>query len=279
MSIAVCVKIHDGVVIASDSASTLVGLQPEIGQILVMNVYNNANKIFNIVKGLPIGVITWGAGSIGAMSIETVMKNARDEITSGKTRIIRDNYTIEEVAEKMRRYVYDKFYEPAFAESTMKPELAFMIVGYSSKGESPEVWQVTIKADGTDPQKLRDSNSSGVNWGGEVEAITRIIKGYGGRLPQLLTELGVPENLIEDTIAKFDQAMEIPVAGDGMPIQDAIDLAEFLVQLTIHFSRFIPGAPTVGGSVEIASITKHEGFKWIRRKLYYSTQLNQETPQ
>lgn len=56
--------------------------------------------------------------------------------------------------------------------------------------------------------------------------------------------------------------------------QDAIDLAEFLVHLTIMFSRFSPGAPSVGGPIEIAAVTKHEGFKWIKRKHYYEQRLN-----
>ena len=59
-----------------------------------------------------------------------------------------------------------------------------------------------------------------------------------------------------------------------MPIQDAIDLAEFLVDLTTRYVRFKPGLPTVGGPIEIAAITKHEGFKWIQRKHYFSTKLN-----
>jgi hypothetical protein len=61
-----------------------------------------------------------------------------------------------------------------------------------------------------------------------------------------------------------------------MPIQDVIDLAEFLVHSTIMFSRFAPGAPTVGGPIEIAAITKHEGFKWVQRKYYYDLRLNPE---
>ena len=59
-----------------------------------------------------------------------------------------------------------------------------------------------------------------------------------------------------------------------MPIQDAIDLAEFLVDLTIKYVRFSAGAQTVGGPIEIAAITKHEKFKWIHRKHYYDADLN-----
>jgi hypothetical protein len=61
-----------------------------------------------------------------------------------------------------------------------------------------------------------------------------------------------------------------------MPIQDAIELAEFLVHTAIMFSRFTPGPQAVGGPIEIAAITKHEGFKWIRRKHYFHSEFNPE---
>jgi len=42
------------------------------------------------------------------------------------------------------------------------------------------------------------------------------------------------------------------------------------------FTRFLPGAKIIGGPIEIAAITKHEGFKWISRKHYYDKSLNRE---
>lgn len=36
----------------------------------------------------------------------------------------------------------------------------------------------------------------------------------------------------------------------------------------------LPGANTVGGPIELAAITKHEGFKWVTRKHYFDEQLN-----
>jgi hypothetical protein len=69
----------------------------------------------------------------------------------------------------------------------------------------------------------------------------------------------------------------MPFVVEAMPIQDAIDLARFLVDTTINFVKFSPGAPTVGGPIDIATITKHEDFKWISRKLYYNINLNQDS--
>ena len=59
-----------------------------------------------------------------------------------------------------------------------------------------------------------------------------------------------------------------------MPIQDTIDLAIFLAETAKRYSKFKMGAPTVGGPIEVAAITKHEGFKWIQRNYYYSADLN-----
>jgi hypothetical protein len=65
MSIALIIGVHDGVVLAADSATTLATAAPMIPQGLnVLNVYENANKIFNLYKGKPLGCITFGSGSI-----------------------------------------------------------------------------------------------------------------------------------------------------------------------------------------------------------------------
>lgn len=59
------------------------------------------------------------------------------------------------------------------------------------------------------------------------------------------------------------------------PVQDAIDLARFMVETTKGFTRFATARPkTVGGPVEVAAITKHEGFQWVQRKHFYPRELN-----
>lgn len=66
----------------------------------------------------------------------------------------------------------------------------------------------------------------------------------------------------------------MPMIVAPMPIQDAIDLAKFLVYMTIQTMKFGPVAPTVGGPIEVAAITKHEHFKWVLRKHYYDPRYN-----
>lgn len=104
-------------------------------------------------------------------------------------------------------------------------------------------------------------------WDGQYEARNRLVLGLGFDIHGALMGHGMPpqdagrlqEALVRDLCATLSVL--------AMPIQDAIDLARFLVETTIGFVRFAAFLPkSVGGAVEIASITRHEGFRWVQRK-------------
>lgn len=281
MTIAVSLKVHDGLVLAADSASTLIGNTPD-GKSVVQNVYNNANKVFNLCKGIPIGAITWGAGSIGHASIYTLAKDLRKRFTGAASnhadwKLSPSNYSMQAIAEQTRAFLYEENYLPFFNKTKVKPSLGFIVAGYSSGEDQSEVWQIAINnGDCPAPELLRSKDDPGVNWNGEPEAIARILLGYGSGLANALKDLGVPDDQIAPAVEQIGKRLAIPVVHAPMPIQDAIDLAAFLVDTTIKFSRFTIGAPTVGGPIEVAAITRHEGFKWIQRKYYYDVQYNPE---
>lgn len=285
MTIALSLKVHDGVVLAADSASTLIQQLPD-GQTGVVNVYNNANKIVNLCKGLPLGVITWGAGSIGPVSITTILKDLRSMLcgaTEGPDgadwALNVKNYGVDEVAGKVKQYVFDQLYTSAFENWGEAPQLGMIIAGYSSNGSHAEEYQIATNAQGVDgPNLQRQPEESGVTMGGQFETIARLVMGIDPRLPQVLVEnLGVPPAQVDQAVSIIQQQLTLPLIQDAMPFADALDLAHFLVDATIKVARFLPGPDTVGGPIEVAGITKHEGFKWVYRKHYYHREFNQET--
>jgi hypothetical protein len=77
MTIAIVLKIGDGLVFGADSASTLSN-----GTTFV-NSYFNAEKVFNVVKGLPLGAVTAGLGGLAARSGFTT---AGDVLSPGRLR-------------------------------------------------------------------------------------------------------------------------------------------------------------------------------------------------
>ncbi len=59
-----------------------------------------------------------------------------------------------------------------------------------------------------------------------------------------------------------------------MPKQDLIELAEALVSITAIERKASDDAGTVGGPIDVALITRSEGFVWIKRKHHFDAALN-----
>jgi len=51
-------------------------------------------------------------------------------------------------------------------------------------------------------------------------------------------------------------------------------MAESLVNLTSLKRKYTPESETVGGPVDVALISKGDGFIWIKRKRYFNIDMN-----
>jgi hypothetical protein len=62
----------------------------------------------------------------------------------------------------------------------------------------------------------------------------------------------------------------------NLPKDELAEMAESLVNLTSFKRRVSSSHETVGGPVDVAVITKGDGFIWIKRKHYFQSELNQQ---
>jgi hypothetical protein len=270
MTIAVSVKINDGIVMAADSATTLMDDKQNI-----VTVFNHANKIVNLCKGVPLGVMTWGAGSIGTASMATLFKDFRLCLAGNQDspyKLDLASYSIQSVAQSL----HDFLVAEAHAGGHPIGVLGISVCGYSAKAQLPEEWQVNFDRQGQVGQVtcVQDQNNCGINWNGQPEAISRLINGIGSEAIVALSQMAADPTQVPALVEAIRVASVAQLVYPPMPIQDAIELAQWLVHTTEMYSRFTPEPPTVGGAIEIASITKHEGFKWIRRKLFFDAAIN-----
>jgi hypothetical protein len=112
-----------------------------------------------------------------------------------------------------------------------------------------------------------DESSFGVMWDGQYEALNRLILGLGFDVHASLVRHGVTPEAAGRPQEELVCDLYATLSSPAMPIQGAIDLTRYLVETTIGFVRFAVFVPkTVGGAVDIAAITKHEGFRWVQRK-------------
>ncbi|MGE3745573.1 MAG: hypothetical protein AB7G25_07685 [Sphingomonadaceae bacterium] len=277
MTICVAVKVHDCVVFAADSASSLVETSLQDGRALIANVYAHGNKVFNLRKGLPIAAMTCGMGNIGPVSISTLAKDLRLLFCSGGSEwsINKDDYSIEEVAVKARRFFFEEHYQKLDPKPVGDHEFQFWIGGNGSGAMHGEIWRVRIvNGECDDPQRLAGQGDFDILYDGQPEAINRIVNGYSQFLGQALLDIGLEAEKLDSVLAHVETRTRSPLISPAMPVQDAIALADFLVDTTKRYVRFLPGADTVGGDTDICVVTKHEGFKWVRRKHYFDVKLN-----
>lgn len=115
------------------------------------------------------------------------------------------------------------------------PQVNFFVCGYDS--DEPFVYTVNreITRNNMENGKLRYSSM----WSGEQASITKLLNGQ-------------PPMMVNHAL---------------MPLKDAIDFAEFLVDLTIKSQRFEFKPATCGGPIDVLVLTKDELF-WYRHKVF-----------
>jgi hypothetical protein len=273
MTVAVLVKVFDGIVLGADSATTL---QLSNGS---AQVYNNANKVFHLHRELPIGAMTWGLGSIGSASISTLAKDLRRRLMGldplfPAWKVDSDKYTIKEIAHQCVEMLQGELYSKFLSEYPDLGFLGFLVAGYGSDGVQAEAWNISIDGSATPvPVLAADADSSGWVAYAQPEATERLFRGIDPGLRSHLID-NAEGSFLKEELAQVFASVERLAVVPPMPIVDAINFAKFLVDTTVGYSNFLLGPNTVGGPVELAAITRHEGFKWIARKHYYDGKLN-----
>ena len=122
----------------------------------------------------------------------------------------------------------------AYAQKYIK-RMSFFVCGYCK--DEPYVY--TVGQSITRNNYRDNSIQSSFSWGGEPIAIRKLLQTE----PRMAMNLAV------------------------MPLKDAIDLSNFLIDTTIQYQRFEQKARSCGGDIDILVLTKDDAF-WYRHKLY-----------
>ncbi len=127
MTICVVVKVAEGLVLAADSAATLEGTiaGKPAG---VLQLFEFANKIARI-KDYPIGVMSWGLGSISDRSIQSLIMEWEYNYKNKKNNA---QYTVQKVGQDLLTFL-KKRYNKAYPAKGDKPLLGLFVGGYSAR--------------------------------------------------------------------------------------------------------------------------------------------------
>lgn len=251
MTIVASVKVHDGIVLGTDSMTQVFGTDAA-GNSGFVKAYDHAQKLFPL-GSLPIGVMTYGSGNLGPRSVGSyIAEFSRTKLQSGE---------VKDVSDTLFQFLRDA-HATAFAQLSpeKRPPLGVFIGGYSTNKPLAEEYEFVLP--GSDAAKaVRPMAQFGAAWRGIALPFTRAFTGFDQRLHQDLLRLGVKE---QDIIV-LSQKYSTPIMFDGMPVQEALDFVVFILETTINFAKFEVGVAACGGPLWIAAITAaSNSFQWIR---------------
>ncbi|RDK07769.1 hypothetical protein [Cupriavidus lacunae] len=113
-----------------------------------------------------------------------------------------------------------------------------------------------------------------------LQDVAEAVKAHLGA-PELPEELArkiaeAESSLLDEAIqgARFDHYDPLKQAINSLPVDEMAGLAETLIMLESLKEKVTQPSESVGGAVDVAVITKSEGFVWVKRKHFFSADLN-----
>jgi hypothetical protein len=247
MTIVACVKVRDGLALATDSMTQIWGSGQYLGS------YENARKLFQVGM-LPMGVMTYGLGNLGQRSIESLMREFGATLAGQRS--------VNTVAKELFDFMKTKHDEQAalLPEGQVLPAIGFYLAGYTRGQVFAEEREFELpKDEGT--RAPREKEDFGAAWRGVHAPFFRLSKGYGPVVRERLVAAGITPEQFDQLVAD----LEINVQFGGMPFQDAVDYAMFILRTTIEYSKFVLNLPPCGGPCQVAAITPEGGFEWLAK--------------
>jgi hypothetical protein len=277
ITIAFILKINDDIILATESASSLINNDPKTGQMLVYNVYDNADKMFNLCKKLPVGAVAWGLGSKGDIPVERLVRDFKSEISE---KFDNGDYSVEDCVSAFKKFIFGDTYEEVFKKlSDPNAFLGFFITGYSIKSSLksmyPEKWKLEIVS-GTcvRPVNCCPKSGTGISGSGQPNPIIRIYSGFDPVLLELLKEINSDGEKIKAITEKIQEKFNMNFGKPSMSVKDLVSLSEFLVDLTEKILNYTTVVKTVGKPKEIAGINRRYGFRLIERSHYFLREMS-----
>ncbi len=233
MSFIIVVYTNEGIVMASDSRTTYTTTktlddgtkEKQIG----VQITDSTNKIFLCNKF--VGLSTCGTASINGMPISGYIE--KFIATS-----FNEDSSVEDVANNILQYF-----------TAIEPSLNtnFIVAGYNKATSNPSISRVYVASKEIIP--VKNPNNPGVVWDGEADILKRLVKDVS----------------LKNQDGTYSDLDMFPIGYNYFTLQDAIDFAEYAVDVTIKTMFFQDRVKTVGGPIDILAI-KPSGAVWIKRK-------------
>lgn len=265
MSLAVVVKGTEGLVLAADTRITVTAQRKDNPGPIIVN-YDNATKLLNFSNPHSwVGAVTYGESLIGTRTAHSYVPELEPALRG-------ERHTVLGYARLLSDFYRSRWEEAGLQSKPTNGGMSFIVGGFDENSPYGAVFVFNIP-NAPEPEP-RNEPGFGMTWGGQLEIANRIIHGYDPLLFPLIRErLKVSDEEIRSMEDSIKQHFKYTIPYDVLPLQDCVDLAIFLIRTTITAQNLAIGVRGVGGVIEVATVTRASGLKWIQRKEIHGEDL------
>jgi 20S proteasome alpha/beta subunit len=248
--------------------------------------HTEVDKIFSL-DPLKMGVMVCGVASIGQRTVKSLIEEFKD--TASFVELSLNGHTLKNVASELLDFLRIRYLEKYPGQGG--PDLELMISGYDRHRYTPGMVRVYVHQN----RVTEPDYDYCVFFAGSSKEIQRTVFGIDGESKMRLVERsrGLMEkyhHLLEQQLRDNNVSIELKMPDDfGKELslfhnwqleslemncatyseQDAIDCAEFLVNIMIKSQKLSSQVPSTGGNVQIAIIRKNTGFQYISSRQWH----------
>lgn len=247
--------------LAADSRITLTAqpVPPQTGSPLVV-AFDNATKLLTLNKPHNfVAAVTYGAALIGLRTAHSFLPEF--EVWLGDEGRLK----VEEYANKLSEFFMQRWKE-AVPEDHTGSSMVFIVGGYNEGEAYGKVFLFRIP-DGPKPEPRNAGEKDfGMTWGGQLQVASRLVHGFDPSLPGIIQNALKLSNDQVQVVSDALRRLAFTIPYDILPLQDCIDLATFLIRTTMTAQNLSVGIRGVGGTIEVAIITRTKGLEFIQQK-------------
>ncbi len=257
MTLGIVIKGPSGLVLAADSRITLLA-QPTGSPVAFPIHFDNASKLLRFGGAHSfVGAVTYGQAVVPGLN-----RTAESFLPELQAALPQNRTTVGEFAMHLSDFYLGQW--GAAAQGYAGPAMFFLIGGFDVGAAYGSLFEFDLP---NNPKPVEVyPNVFAARWGGDWDIVQRIWNGYRGGLPERLQQaLGLSDAQKAQIQQVLQQdALHVPL--DSMALQDSVNLAQTLIRTTIAMQQLSMTVRTVGGPIDIVTITRTDGVRPVRLK-------------
>ncbi len=267
MSLGIAFKGPEGIVLAADSRVTI-NAERKVNDkqsIILPSTFDNATKLLKVNGHDYVGAVTYGLGAIGINEPRTAHSFLPEfEVWLSKTE--KKRLSVEDFSKQLSRFFLEQWVVMMPKEYIGDP-LIFLVGGYDEGAPYGKVFRVVIPNKPEPKEESEGQGVFGITWGGQYDLLTRLLSGFDPNLTMAIKDKLKLSDVQKQDLEQFLRpAFNLPIPYQFLPLQDCVDLSIFLIRTTIELQKWMIGIRGVGGVIDVATITRTDGFKYVQRK-------------